>query len=362
MKIIKHATAVLAALLAGACSEPPMAPVTAVRPVKYFTVGGASGERNRVYPGVVRAAESAQVGFEVPGRVISLRALEGQRVKAGEELGRLDASDYESQLEIAQADLRKAQADLVRSRNIQAEDPGAITQERIDADRRAVEVTQARVNQAQKALNDTVLRAPFDGVVSQRLIEAFENVRAKQPVVIVENLNDVEVEVNVPERDVADNRNDGPRGFDADALARLTADIDPRISLSARPDQSYPARFTEVATRADPATRTFAVRLAVDTPAEIVLLPGMTARVTGGFRSSADVVNIPVTALSASPNGSGQVWVIDPETDVVSARRVQLGELVDDQVIVTAGLAPGEIIAATGARLLVEGMQVKRFD
>jgi RND family efflux transporter MFP subunit len=177
----------------------------------------------------------------------------------------------------------------------------------------------------------------------------------------VENLNDVEVEVNVPERDVADRSNDGRRGFDAADLARLTAEINPLVSLSARPDQSYPARFTEVATRANAATRTFAVRLAVDTPDDVVLLPGMTARITGRFRSSQDAVNIPLTALVSKPDGAGQVWVIHPETNLVSAREVALGQLVDDQIIVTAGLVPGEIIAATGAHLLVDGMQVKRF-
>ncbi|MEO0972886.1 MAG: efflux RND transporter periplasmic adaptor subunit [Pseudomonadota bacterium] len=352
----------LATLILSACSEPQPEPVSVARPVKYFTVGGGSGDRQRVYPGVVRAADSAQVGFEVAGRVTQLTAKEGQRVEAGEELARLDPRDYEADLEIATADLRKAQADLQRSQNIQAEDPGAITNERIDEDKRAVEVAQAQVSQARKAVDDTVLRAPFAGVVSERLIEEFENVQAKQSVVIVENLDEMEVEVNVPERDVAASSNGGQRGFDAQGLATLTSEVMPVVSLSSRPTQAYPARFTEVATRADPATRTFAVRMAVETPDDVVLLPGMTARVTGRFQGSGVVVNIPITALSGSPDGNGAVWVIDPQTNTVSQRRVEVGELVADQVIILSGLAPGEVIAGTGAPLLSEGMQVSRFE
>ncbi|MEO0972693.1 MAG: efflux RND transporter periplasmic adaptor subunit, partial [Pseudomonadota bacterium] len=220
----------------------------------------------------------------------------------------------------------------------------------------------AQVSQARTAGGDTVLRAPFDGVVSQRLIEEFENVQAKQAVVIVENLLDVEVEVNVPERDVAGGPNEGQRGFDADALAALTAQVQPMVSLSARPTEAYPARFTEVATRADASTRTFAVRMAVDTPEAVVLLPGMTARVTGRFEGAGDVVNLPITALVGAPSGAGAVWVIDPSTNTVSRREVELGELVGEEVIVLGGLLPGEVIAATGASLLSEGMQVKRFE
>lgn len=364
MNVIKPAIIAMAcALLISACGEAPgeaTAPV--LRPVKFLTIGANEAAGSRIYPGVVRAAESAEVGFEVPGRVVSLEALEGQRVEAGEALARLDPSDYQSQLEIALANLRKAQADLARSENIQSEDAGAITAERIDGDRRAVEVAQARADQARKAVEDTVLRAPFEGVVSQRLIDEFENVRAKQPVMIVENLDNMEVSVNVPERDVVDRRNNGMQGFDEAQLARLTTEINPRVSLSARPDDIYPARFTEISTRADAATRTFAVRMTLDVPAGVVLLPGMTARVTGDFRSADEAVYIPLTALASAPNGSGRVWVIDTGRNVVSARDVALGELMDDQVLVTTGLAPGETIAATGANLLVEGMQVKRFE
>ncbi|MEM9386166.1 MAG: efflux RND transporter periplasmic adaptor subunit [Pseudomonadota bacterium] len=344
-----------------ACSEAPAPAPPPVRPVKFFQVYEGGGERDQEYPGEVRAADTASVGFEVSGRVVSLLAQEGQKVAAGDVLATLDDRDYRANLDIAQADLRKAQADLQRSESVYAEDPGAITVERIDSDRRALEVAQAQVAQARKAVEDCTVRAPFDGVVSRRLIEQFENVQAKQPVVIVENLARIEVEVAVPERDVLERGRPG-NGLSAADLELLTAEISPRITFNALPGIELPGRITEVAARADATTRTFAARIAFDAPQDITLLPGMTARVKGRFEGAAAIVDIPLSALASTTQAQGRVWVIDTQSMTVTGREVLLGSLHEDRVTVLAGLSGGEVIAATGAAQLAEGMKVRRFE
>ncbi len=158
------ALAITAATLA-ACSEEAPEPVEVVRPVKIMEIGGLETGRDQEYPGILRAADSAEVSFEVPGRIIRLEALEGTEVTEGQVIGALDDANFRAELDIAEANLRKARSDLARSEAVYAEDAGAITLERIDGDRRAVEVADARVVQAQKAVDDTILRAPFDGVV-----------------------------------------------------------------------------------------------------------------------------------------------------------------------------------------------------
>ncbi|MGE0624385.1 MAG: efflux RND transporter periplasmic adaptor subunit [Pseudomonadales bacterium] len=345
------------ALWLGACTEeaPDRTPV--VRPVKIHEVTDDGGGQVREYPGAVRAATSAEMGFEVPGRIVELDAKEGAQVEAGQVLGRLDDSDYRADLDIAMANLRKSQADLTRSERVYAEDPGAITPERIDSDRRAVEVSQAQVAQAQKAVNDTVLKAPFRGVVSRRLVEVYENVQAKQPVVIVENLRAMEVEINVPERDIV-NRAQNRTSADVEAA---TERVKPMVSISSLPDSSFPGRITEVASRADPATRTFAVRIAFEAPEGLAMLPGMTARVTARF-GGAGGVTIPVAALVATPDSEPKVWVVDPETMTVTGRQIRLGAAVGDVVAVLDGLEPGEWVATTGLAQLADGMQVSRYQ
>ncbi len=344
-------------LLLTACTEPPPEQKAVVRPVKIFEINADGGGETREYPGAVRAATSAEIGFEVPGRIIELDAREGIQVEAGQVLGRLDDSDYRADLDIAQANLRKSQADLSRSEKVYAEDPGAITPERIDSDRRAVEVSQAQVAQAQKAVNDTLLKAPFRGVVSRRLVEVFENVQAKQTIVIVENLRAMEVEINVPERDIT-GRAQSRSSAD---LEEATARVQPMVTISALPDSKFPGHVTEVASRADPATRTFAVRIAFEAPEEMAMLPGMTARVTARF-GGGDGVTVPVAALVASNESAPKVWVIDPDTMTAQGREIRIGTAAGDHVAVLEGLQAGEWVATTGLAQLADGMQVSRYE
>ena len=356
---LARAVVAAGALLAG-CSEdvPTTGPI--VRPVKIYEVGTPDAGRTREYPGLVRATRSAEIGFEVPGRVVSIDAKQGQRVKANDVLATLDNRDYVAQLDIELANLRKAQADLRRSESVYAEDPGAITVERIDGNRRAVDVATAKVAQSRKAVEDTKLRAPFDGVVSRRLVEVFENVQAKQPVLIVENLAGIEVEINVPERDIGGRAN-VVSGVTAAELDKITRRIMPVVRISAAGGGEYPGKVVEVAARADTATRTFALRIAFDPGPDATVLPGMTARVTTRFEP-ANRISIPLSALVATPEDRAQVWIVDPATMTVHARVIEVGQIGEGTVEVRAGLEPGDLVATTGAKQLAEGMRVSRYE
>ncbi len=345
------------AIFISGCSQEPPDTAPSVRPVKIMEISSLGGGSVREYPGFIRAAESAEVSFEVAGRIIKLNAREGKGVKAGDILAVLDDTLFVAEFDVAVANLNKARADLNRSENIFAEDPGAITQERIDSDRRAVEVSDAKLTQAHKSVDDTVMRAPFDGAVSRRLVEVFENVQAKQTVVIVENLDRVEVEIAVPERDMM-GRGSGRRT--REELEAIQRTVKPMVALSSFPDVEYPGVLSEVATRADPTTRTFAVRIAFEAPPNSGLLPGMTARVSGRFQGSAPV-RVPVSALASNPGAEATVWVINPDTMTAHARVVQLGQMIGEEVNIVAGLEAGEMIAVTGAAQLAEGMQVSRY-
>jgi RND family efflux transporter MFP subunit len=337
-----------------ACEKAPVEEKPIVRPVIIQTMGAAGLMGRQEYPGTIRAFQHAEMGFEVHGRIIEFRVKEGDEVTQGEILARLDDRDYQAQLKATQASLRKAQADLTRSLNVYKEDPGAISKETIDRDRRAVEVDQAQVEVAQKAVEDTELRAPFAGRMARKLVEDFQNVQAKEPVLILQDTSTLEIEVNVPERDmvhVDPNR----------SKEEITASIQPEVFVSALPDRSFPARIKEFATTADPVTRTFAVRLLFDNPRGVTILPGMTARV----RITIDrerAWSVPVTAAQADDSGKPYVWKVDPDTMTVSRVPVELGDMSGDRVYVDSGLAEGELVAVSGVAELREGMKVRRYE
>lgn len=344
----------LAALLVG-CSEPePPVVENVVRPVKILTVGGPPGDVTRDFPGTIKGAQNAEMGFEVAGRILEFRVQEGQQVQAGQPLARLDDRDYRAELDKVQANLDKARADLQRSENIYKQDPGAISADKIESDRRAVSVSQASLAQAQKAVEDTLLSAPFEGLVSRRLVEEFENVQAKQPVLLLQDISFLKIEVDVPERDFTAKQGEVP-------LPELTARTNPRVQVSSLPDRLFPARVTEIATAADPVTRTFKVTLAFDPPEDARVLPGMTARVViDPLRDPG--VWLPTHAVVTDAGGEPYVWQVDAESMAVSRQQVELGEIREGSIQITGGLAEGAQVAISGVRQLQEGQQVRRFQ
>ena len=316
-------------LLLTACEQQVEERAPVVRPVRIITIGEGGGGRSLSYSGQIRAGETAELGFEVPGRIVELPVIEGQQVKQGDMLARLDPADFQTALDQSEAKFRQAETTYERYKEIV--ERGAVSRQELDLRKRNYEVARAELATAQKALDDTRLLAPFDGNIGRRLVDNFVNVQAKEGVVILQDLSSFEVVITVPEQDWS--RADP--NLTKEERTRL---IQPVVTLSTFPDRGFPARITELATVADPVTRTFEVIAAMDNPPDTTVLPGMTATVTisipeGGTRSGEDAaVSIPATAVLADEQGNSTVWIVDPATMTVSRSIVQLGDLSCDRV------------------------------
>lgn len=344
--------------LASACGEDAAPPPEPSRPVKLLTIGGPGGGGRLEYPGTIEAEQHAELGFEVPGKIIELHASEGQQVAEGEVLAKLDARDYEAKLEAERAQLKQADAELERTRYLYEKgiDP------RVDVERRQRnrDVIAANLAKAQKAVEDATLRAPFAGRVARRLVENFQNVQAKQTVLILQDPTSLEIEVAVPERDIVRGRGDGR--IDPD---ELRARLDPQVVVSSLPDLSFPATLEELSTAADPVTRTYQATFSFPRPEGVNVLPGMTAKITilpprttGGEA----VLTIPAAATLADEEGGAYVWLFDAGSSTVTRRPVELGVLTAGNVEVKGGLARGDRIAVSGVHQLREGMDVRPLE
>ena len=168
-----------------------------VRPVKALKVADAATFENIRYNGVAEAVREGDLSFRVGGPMITRAVKVGDEVKKGQILARIDPRDFEvrlrtvkGQLTKAKAVLKRAEADLERVLRIQKQDPGAVSQSMIDKAQQTKDSTKAEINslaaavdQARDQLNYTYLKAPFDGIITKTYMEAFEDVRPKQPVV-----------------------------------------------------------------------------------------------------------------------------------------------------------------------------------
>jgi RND family efflux transporter MFP subunit len=358
-------TVCLALLSACGQSEEPAKTVETVRPVKLMKVGGSLAGKTRKLPGTVRAADRVDLAFQVPGTLVELPVKEGQTVKKGTLVARIDPRDYETNLRNAEGVLAKAQAGLIyaiaeyqRYVKVKETDAGAVSDSMVSLKRAAEKVARAdlqsakaTVAAAEDQLGYTRLKAPFDGVIAQKYVDNFKEVQAKEAVLSLQNVTDVEVIIDVPELMIAPIRKTLPRFY-----AEFTAD----------PIRRFELQIKEFATQADSVTQTYRVVLAMPAPSGIRILPGMTVNVAIEFTEEAEAgaeILIPAIAVLADNAGRSHVWVIDPQTMKAQRREVTTGDLSgSDSIRIVSGLNADETIAISGVSTLSEGQTVRAFE
>jgi RND family efflux transporter MFP subunit len=399
------------ALLAAGCSPGETTAPETVRPVKTAVVSAGGETHVRLFPGKVEASKRVELAFQVPGLLVKLPVKEGQKVARGEVIAQLRQDEFQARLKTLQAELDKARAglqalragerpeerlrletqvraaearlaharteytraaDLLRSRAIaraeydkfatalrvaredheaarQLFEKGTIArQEDIEAKEATVRGLESRVVEANLQLEDSTLRAPYDGVIAQRFVEEKQTLKAKQPVVKFQDVDEIDIAVDVPEAVMA-----------ADLRAADIVQI--LAEFSAAPGVQFPVRVREVAQVADPTTQTFKVRVAMKAPTEVKVLPGMTATVTLTYRRArvlGDRIQVPISAVYKDSTGEQMAWVIKSD-QTVTRRAVKIGEATGGRIEIVEGLQPGDRIAVAGVTFLREGMKVR---
>ena len=342
---MKYVVVLVAGLMLAGCSKQEEEGGEVVRPVKVVEFGSMGVTGGYSYPGRVHANQTVQVAFEVPGKINELPVAKGQTVKQGDLLARLDQRDYANDLESSTAAAEEAGSTLKRLE--QASKSGAVPQVQVDEARARARMAEADVKIKQKALDDSEIHADFDGIVADRYFENFQNIMAKESILLLQDISKLEVRVNVPEADVAQ----APLGN----LGRVVA------VFPVFPDREFELTLKEAVSEADQVTQTYRVTFVMPNPDEFELLPGMTATVKWYPPSRGAVKNlIPSVAVVGREGESPWVWVVDPETGRVAKREVKVGQVAGDgQVEVLEGLNPGEKVCVAGAHHLRDGMLVR---
>jgi RND family efflux transporter MFP subunit len=335
----------------GCQKEQAAAPAPVVRPVKMLTVASAVGGE-RSYPGRVAAASQVDMSFRVGGPLVALPTLEGQRVSRGKLLARIDPRDYEIQVESARARYEQSQADYDRMNALYERD--AVSKAQLDQARATRDMSKAALDDAQANLGDTRLRAPFGGLVGEIFVENFQDVQPRERILSLIAVDQVDIEVDLPES----------------IVARIRESDSARVKVTARfeaaPGREFDLRISELAVQANPRTQTYRATLRMQQPEGINILPGMTANVFGKVDDASVTgagVVIPAVAVVSDNQGASFVWVVDSASMTVSRRAVETGGLSGkDGVEIVSGLEPGETIATSAVARLSEGMQVTSWD
>ncbi len=324
-----------------------------VRPVRTQRVAPEALDVVGVFPGDVRPRVESRLAFQIGGRLAERNVQLGDVVSAGQVLARVDPQDLELAETAARAELTAAQVDAARTdadlqRYAKLRETGFISQAEFDQRRAARDGAAARVAQARAGLRArsnqseyAVLRADAAGVVTGVDAEIGQVVSAGQPVIRVARTGAKEVAFQIPESRIDDVR------------ALTEADVELWAG-----GPTLRGRLREIAASADPATRAFTARLALDDAPESARF-GMTATVRFTRPMAEPATRVPLTALFREGEGTA-VWVLR-EDDTVHRVPVSLLTVTDTQAVIRASLPAGTQIVTAGVHRLVEGQRVRRM-
>jgi RND family efflux transporter MFP subunit len=333
--------------------------------------------------GYIVARRRATVSSKVTGKVVEVRLEEGQRVEAGEIIARLDDSNWRAALAQSNAQLQQAQVNLVSAqsafddakpifqRNEQQKAAAVISAQNFDEAhaqfnvarnnlliaQSALDAARAGVAVAQRNLDDTVIRAPFSGVVTEKAAQPGEMVSpvsagggfTRTGIGTVVDMDSLEVEVDVSEN----------------FINRVRPQQPVTIKLNAYPDWDIPGSVIAMIPTADRAKATVKVRIAIKQK-DPRIIPEMGARVSflsekeapapGATTAAAPGVIIPAEAIATSGDLS-VVYVVHDSS--VERRAVRLGAKTSAGQIVIAGLSVGNIVALGDLAKLHDGARIR---
>jgi len=344
------AAPLLLLLLAGCGKEEPRQ--DEVRPVRVLKLAAGNGAERVEFSGDVRPRYESRLGFRVGGKIVERKVDVGANVKDGQVLMRLDPQDLRLAQAQAQATLRAAeterdlaQADYKRHQNLRAQN--FVSQAVLDAKQSALRAAQANVDAARAGFRGQANQAGYanlesdtDGVVTAVDAEVGQVVAAGAPVVRVARTDEKEVVIGIPE----------------DRVGQLRQAGDVRVRLWADRDTAIPGKIREISPVADPATRTYTVKVSIPPNPEARL--GMTATVDMAAAGAGDAaqLRVPLSALVQDKGATG-VWVV--ENGAVQLRRVQVAGQAGNDILLLGGVQPGQTVVTAGVHLLKPGQKVK---
>lgn len=309
--------------------------------VKTVEVKGHEGQFAITYPGRIRAAADVKLAFRVAGPLQHIYVSEGEYVKKGQLLASMDPRDYRLQYEAAKAEYTQVKGEA--DRIIELYRRNSVSVNEYDKAVSARERVSALYNARKNSLEDTRLKAPFNGYIQKKYFDAYEIVNQGTPVLSMIDDDYLEVDIDLPSVD----------------YIRREEFQDFYVRVDVYPDATFPLELMEISQQAN-FNQLFQARFRLKRDRKWKLSPGMSASVTIRYTPGAE--NLTVIPVSSMVERSGRtyVWLYDAENEVVRLFPVDVRQVLKDgQVIVSSGLRSGERIVSAGVNSLKDGQKVR---
>jgi RND family efflux transporter MFP subunit len=285
--------------------------------------------------GNIEGYKTVRMGFMVAGKIDFIAANEGQLISKGELLSSLDPTSYAIAKELADIQVNQVQDEYDRLKLMH--DNKSLSESDFAKINYGLQQAKAQQKLHTKNLSDTKLYSPIEGILLKKLVEVGEITGVGIPLFVVSDIRKIKVNAYIPENELHNIK----IGQKAQALISALS-------------ETYEGKITEVGSAADPASRSFSVKIEVDNP-KMMIRPGMIAEVTIASENKKEVLVIPVEAIQHDFNNQSFVYVIDNKLNKAFRRNVNLGQLFNNKIEITSGLIENEIVVTGGQQKLVDG-------
>lgn len=294
------------------------------------------------YPFIAAPYRTSELSFRVGGPIDRFDVYAGNYYQKGELIAGIDSRDFCLRKERAEALYNQAKAEFSRVESLYRKNN--LSASAFEKARAEYATARTSFESAINELDDTHLKAPFNGYVSEVYIEKFQDIKPTMPVVSFIDIDQLKIEAYVTQ-DIA---------FKADALNSVT------LRFDASPDQCFTARVKEISKNATRNNLSYLLTAVLPNP-NGKFLAGMSGKLCLEMISDSTLTQIliPRKGLCHRPSEGDYVWIIDERTGKAEKRRVRRGDLQSsDMVEIISGLHAGETIAVSGLRFLSEGLDV----
>jgi RND family efflux transporter MFP subunit len=285
--------------------------------------------------GNIEGYKTVRMGFMVAGKIDFIAANEGQLISKGELLSSLDPTSYAIAKELADIQVNQVQDEYDRLKLMH--DNKSLSESDFAKINYGLQQAKAQQKLHTKNLSDTKLYSPIEGVLLKKLGEVGEITGVGIPLFVVSDIRKIKVNAYIPENELHNIK----IGQKANVLVS---------SLG----ETYAGIIIEVGSAADPASRSFLVKIEIDNP-KMMIRPGMIAEVTIASENKKEVLVIPVEAIQHDFNDQSFVYVVDNKLNKAFRRNVNLGQLFNNKIEITSGLNENEIVVTGGQQKLVDG-------
>lgn len=325
-----------------------------VKIVKIFDLkDSASFFQSFKYPAQVEAFQDVTMAFEVSGKIIKFYYNEGQKVKKGSVLAKLDDGIYKANYNQALANYNQAKTDYKRYQKLFKS--SSVAKIELEKQRQSLDVNRAILQIAKKNLDETKLIAEFDGIMAKKMVDDFARVTAKQAIVRLQDNSSYKIKFFVPESDILQIKGELTPKY-------ISSIVDFYVRLENDKNKKYDAKLIDVSTTAEKVTRTFEATLQMQIQKNVTILPGMTAQVNAiAKQRNEKKVFIPYKAIFSDNTNLSYVWIID-ENNRVYKQEVKTGTLRKDFIEIISGLKKGAKVVTSGIRFLEANDEVKEYE